>query len=85
MPKLLAEMLDRLLRGSRTRGGVVYLTAQELDAELETIARELGLSASEALQKLDAGQLDGTSAELRLRMLRYLRHPEQEVPARVAA
>ncbi len=82
---LLAEMLSRLFGPSRRGGGVVYVTEQELDAEMASVARELGMSVNEALGKLDCGELDGTSAELRLRMLRYLRDPEKEIPSRVAA
>jgi hypothetical protein len=85
MAKRLAEMLSRLFRSSRRGAGVVYVTEQDLDRELEVVAHELGVSAADAMRKLDAGELDGTSAELRLRMLRYLRHPEQEIPARAAA
>lgn len=65
--------------------GVVYLTEQEIAAEMETVARELGLSVTGAFQRLDAGELDGTSAELRLRMLRYLRNPDAEIRPRAAA
>ncbi len=82
---LLAEMLSRLFGPSRRGTGVVYVTEPELDAELDFVACELGMSVTDALRKLDAGELDGTSAELRLRMLRYLRDPWQEVPPRAAA
>jgi hypothetical protein len=63
----------------------VYLTPEQVEAELETAARQLGLTVRDALQKLDRGELEGTSAELKLRMLRYLLRPEEEISSHVAA
>ncbi len=85
MLRSLIETLMRLSRAARKGRGVVYMTEQELEAEMARVAQELGVSLDEALKKLDRGELDGTTAEVRLRMLRYLRHPEDEIRPRAAA
>ena len=78
-------MLDRLFRHANGRSGVVYVSERDLSEELAAVARELGLSTDEAFAKLDRGELDGTSAELRLRTLRYLKSAKAEISPRVAA
>lgn len=85
MLRLIANVVLRAFRSTPKRGGVVYVTQQEIDAEMNAVAQGLGLTLGEALQRLDRGELEGTTAELRLRMLRYLRRPQDEVPPRAAA
>lgn len=51
----------------------VELTEQELRDRAETLARtRLGVSAAEAFERLDRGELNGTILESKLSMLRFL-------------
>lgn len=57
---------------ARVNGNVVEYTRAEVEAKVDDVARDLGVSRAVAFRMLDRGELRGTVAEMRLAPLRFL-------------